>query len=89
MDSLLEHELAIPVCLMMAQQRNGIIFQQQAENETDRRHIKLVGKLYDQVFRILRSTARFLSLIQLVFIFFWYSFFRFKKTCNGCFVYKL
>ena len=45
-DALLEHDLAIPLCLLIAQQRNSIIFIKDAE---DNRHIKLIGKLYDQV----------------------------------------
>lgn len=43
-DTLLEGKLDLPLCLLMAQQRNGIVFFEDAE-----RHLKLVGKLYDQV----------------------------------------
>jgi THO complex subunit 2 len=43
-DALLDHDLALPLCLLMAQQRNGVIFQEGGE-----KHLKLVGKLYDQV----------------------------------------
>ncbi|XP_076310399.1 THO complex subunit 2-like protein isoform X2 [Tachypleus tridentatus] len=42
-DSLLEHDLAIPLCLLMAQQRNCTLY-----HEQDHSHLKLVGKLYDQ-----------------------------------------
>lgn len=50
MESLLEHDLAIPLCLLMAQQRQGIVFQQPVNHEfEDKRHLKLIGKLYDQV----------------------------------------
>lgn len=42
-DALLDHDLALPLCLLMAQQRNGVIFQEGGE-----KHLKLVGKLYDQ-----------------------------------------
>ncbi|XP_041931252.1 THO complex subunit 2 [Alosa sapidissima] len=45
-DALLEHELALPLCLLMAQQRNGVVFSEGGE-----KHLKLVGKLYDQVSR--------------------------------------
>lgn len=42
-DALLDHDLALPLCLLMAQQRNGVVFQEGGE-----KHLKLVGKLYDQ-----------------------------------------
>jgi THO complex subunit 2 len=42
-DALLENNLAMPLCILMAQQRNFILFHEQS-------HLKLVGKLYDQVF---------------------------------------
>ncbi|ESO04771.1 hypothetical protein HELRODRAFT_191720 [Helobdella robusta] len=60
MDCLTEHNLTIPLCLMMSQQRNAIIFQQPKHQQllqlqksdglpdVDNRHVKLVGKLYDQ-----------------------------------------
>ena len=43
-DALIEGKLAIPLCLLIAQQRNGIVFV-----EDKSRHLKLVGKIYDQV----------------------------------------
>lgn len=43
-DALLENNLAIPLCVLMAQQRNCILFREQEHS-----HLKLVGKLYDQV----------------------------------------
>lgn len=43
-DVLLDHELALPLCLLMAQQRNGVVFLEGGE-----KHLKLVGHLYDQV----------------------------------------
>jgi THO complex subunit 2 len=53
MDSLLENDLAIPMCLLMAQQRQGIIFPPVPTDSIfpyeDKRHLKLIGKLYDQV----------------------------------------
>lgn len=55
-DSLLEQDLAIPLCLLMAQQRNCILFQE-AENS----HIKLVGKLYDQCQDTLVQYGSFLA----------------------------
>ena len=44
-DALMEHDLAIPFCILMAQERNHILYSTQGE---DKRHIKLIGKLYDQ-----------------------------------------
>jgi hypothetical protein len=50
MDSLQEHDLAIPMCLLMAQQRQGIVYPQAVDHPAeDKRHLKLIGKLYDQV----------------------------------------
>ncbi|KAJ6663264.1 hypothetical protein lerEdw1_010400 [Lerista edwardsae] len=51
-DALLDHDLALPLCLLMAQQRNGVIFQEGGE-----KHLKLVGKLYDQASKSDRQTA--------------------------------
>lgn len=44
-DTLLERDLALSLCLLMAQQRSSVIFRE----DTGSRHLKLVGKLYDQV----------------------------------------
>ena len=41
----MDGDLAFPLCILMAQQRNSIIF---FDKPLDR-HLKLVGKLYDQV----------------------------------------
>lgn len=43
-DALLEHGLALSLCLLMAQQRDGVVYK-----EGNERHLKLTGKLYDQV----------------------------------------
>lgn len=43
-DALMEGNLTIPLCLLIAQQRNAIVFVEQEAG-----HLKLVGKLYDQV----------------------------------------
>ncbi|KAF2362580.1 THO complex subunitTHOC2 C-terminal [Trinorchestia longiramus] len=40
---LLQHNLAIPLLLLIAQQRSCIVY-----NQTESPHLKLVGKLYDQ-----------------------------------------
>ncbi|XP_057313993.1 THO complex subunit 2-like [Hydractinia symbiolongicarpus] len=42
-DALMEGKLTIPLCLLIAQQRNAIVFV-----EEQQRHLKLIGKLYDQ-----------------------------------------
>ena len=47
-DILIAHHLAIPLGLMMAQQRHNIVFQE-TYDDTDKRHLKLVGKLTDTV----------------------------------------
>lgn len=61
MDSLTEYDLAIPLCLLMAQQRFGIVFQS-GSHQTDRRHTKLIGKLYDQCQDTLVQFISFLAL---------------------------
>lgn len=43
-DALLEQNLAMPLCILMAQQRNCILYK-----EGRHQHLKLVGRLYDQV----------------------------------------
>jgi hypothetical protein len=43
-DALIDNHLAVPLCLLMAQQRNCVVYQ-----ETESSHLKLVGKLFDQV----------------------------------------
>nr|CAD7452514.1 unnamed protein product [Timema tahoe] len=40
---LSEHDLTVALCLLMAQQRYCVVYK-----ETDKSHLKLVGKLYDQ-----------------------------------------
>ncbi|XP_041357183.1 THO complex subunit 2-like isoform X2 [Gigantopelta aegis] len=56
-DTVLEHDLAVSLCLLMAQQRDSVIFQEDAE-----RHLKLVGKLYDQCQDTLVQFGTFLSM---------------------------
>ncbi|KAI0218636.1 THO complex subunit 2 [Lamellibrachia satsuma] len=46
-DTLQERRLAIPLCLLMAQQKYGIIFPPNKMTD-DNRHLKLIGRLYDQ-----------------------------------------
>lgn len=42
-EALIENDLAIPILLLMAQQRSSVVY-----NQTESPHLKLVGKLYDQ-----------------------------------------
>lgn len=42
-DALASNDLAVTLCLLMAQQKNCVIYRETANN-----HLKLVGKLYDQ-----------------------------------------
>ncbi|XP_032812381.1 THO complex subunit 2 isoform X4 [Petromyzon marinus] len=55
-DALLDHDLALPLCLLMAQQRNGVVF-----HEGGAKHLKLVGKLYDQCHDTLVQFGGFLA----------------------------
>uniref|UniRef100_K1QG84 THO complex subunit 2 n=1 Tax=Magallana gigas TaxID=29159 RepID=K1QG84_MAGGI len=56
-DSLLEHDLALALCILMSQQRDGVIYEESAES-----HLKLVGKLYDQCQDTLVQFGSFLSM---------------------------
>ncbi|KAM7353453.1 THO complex subunit 2-like protein isoform 3-T3 [Cochliomyia hominivorax] len=42
-DALANHDLAVTICLLMAQQKHCVIYRETAQS-----HLKLVGKLYDQ-----------------------------------------
>jgi THO complex subunit 2 len=56
-DALMEGHLTIPLCLLIAQQRNGVVY---VEETTD--HLKLLGKLYDQCQDNLIQFGGFLTL---------------------------
>ncbi|XP_056012472.1 THO complex subunit 2-like isoform X2 [Ostrea edulis] len=56
-DSLLEHDLALALCILMAQQRDSVIYEESAES-----HLKLVGRLYDQCQDTLVQFGSFLSM---------------------------
>jgi THO complex subunit 2 len=58
-EMLLEHQLAIPLCLLIAQQRNCVVYR---ETDSQLAHLKLVGKLYDQCQDTLVQLGTFLSL---------------------------
>mgnify|MGYP006890251973 CR=1 FL=1 len=44
-DTVLEHDLALSLCLLISQHRDAVIYKEGA------RHLKHFGKLYDQVWR--------------------------------------
>ena len=56
----MDGDLAFPLCILMAQQRNSVIFVDKPSN----RHLKLVGKLYDQVCSTYVECSRYLYEIQ-------------------------
>ncbi|KAK3741029.1 hypothetical protein RRG08_005719 [Elysia crispata] len=56
-DTLLEHDLALSLCLLMAQQRDSTVFAEDAN-----KHLKLVGKLFDQCQDTLVQFGSFLSM---------------------------
>jgi hypothetical protein len=43
-DSLLEQDLALALCILMSQKRDSVIYKESTEG-----HLKIVGRLYDQV----------------------------------------
>ncbi|CAB3360322.1 Hypothetical predicted protein [Cloeon dipterum] len=55
-ESLTEHNLAVPLCLLMAQQRYCVVYK-----ETEQSHLKLVGKLFDQCQDTLVQYGTFLA----------------------------
>ena len=59
-DALIDNNLAVPLCLLMAQQRNCVVYQ-----ETENSHLKLVGILFDQCQDTLVQFGQFLGKIKL------------------------
>ena len=55
-DALIDNNLAVPLCLLMAQQRNCVVYQ-----ETENSHLKLVGNLFDQCQDTLVQFGQFLA----------------------------
>lgn len=55
-DALAENDLAVALCLLMAQQKHCVVYR-----ETDKSHLKLVGKLYDQCQDTLVQFGTFLA----------------------------
>ncbi|XP_011499496.1 PREDICTED: THO complex subunit 2 [Ceratosolen solmsi marchali] len=55
-EALAEHDLAVALCLLMAQQKHCVVYR-----ETEQSHLKLVGKLYDQCHDSLVQFGTFLG----------------------------
>ncbi|XP_014219414.1 THO complex subunit 2 isoform X2 [Copidosoma floridanum] len=55
-EALSEHDLAVALCLLMAQQKHCVVYR-----ETEQSHLKLVGKLYDQCHDALVQFGTFLG----------------------------
>ena len=53
---MIDNNLAVPLCLLMAQQRNCVVYQ-----ETENSHLKLVGILFDQCQDTLVQFGQFLA----------------------------
>ena len=59
-DSLIDSDLAVPLCLLIAQQRNCVVYRETAEDDSYA-HLKLVGKLFDQCQDTLVQFGTFLA----------------------------
>lgn len=46
-EALAEHDLAVALCLLMAQQKHCVVYR-----ETDKSHLKLVGKYFIMIFKM-------------------------------------
>lgn len=64
-EALADHGLILPLCILLSQQRDYIVFQDQAERDKqmdfERRHLKLTGSFYDQSQDSLVQFSQFLS----------------------------
>lgn len=66
-EALADHGLILPLCILLSQQRDFIVFSDQAEREkemfntAEKRHLKLTGCLYDQCQDSLVQFSQFLS----------------------------
>lgn len=65
-EALADHGLILPLCILLSQQRDYIVYQDQAEREnysisSDKQHLKLTGSLYDQCQDSLVQFSQFLS----------------------------
>jgi THO complex subunit 2 len=64
-EALADHGLILPLCILLSQQRDFIVYADQAERErempTEKRHLKLTGSFYDQCQDSLVQFSQFLS----------------------------
>lgn len=60
-EALADQNLAVALCLLMAQQRYNVVY-----HETENSHLKLVGRLYDQAQDTLVQFGTFLGLTMSV-----------------------
>merc|ERR1712150_10600 len=65
-EALADHGLILPLCILLSQQRDYIVYKDQAEREqysisSDKQHLKLTGSLYDQCQDSLVQFSQFLS----------------------------
>ena len=65
-EALADHGLILPLCILLSQQRDYIVFTDQAEREqynssVEKQHLKLTGSLYDQCQDSLVQFSQFLS----------------------------
>ncbi len=68
-EALADHGLILPLCILLSQHRDYIVFLDQAErekeatmpNQVEKRHLKLTGSLYDQCQDSLVQFSQFLS----------------------------
>lgn len=60
-EALADQNLAVALCLLMAQQRYCVVY-----HETENSHLKLVGRLYDQAQDTLVQFGNFLGLTMSV-----------------------
>lgn len=68
-EALADHGLILPLCILLSQQRDYIVYSDQAEREkemaifnpAEKRHLKLTGSLYDQCQDSLVQFSQFLS----------------------------
>ncbi len=66
-EALADHGLILPLCILLSQQRDYIVYADQAERElqatqgVEKQHLKLTGSLYDQCQDSLVQFSQFLS----------------------------
>jgi THO complex subunit 2 len=67
-EALADHGLILPLCILLSQQRDYIVYADQAERErmqampaSEKKHLKLIGSFYDQCQDSLVQFSQFLS----------------------------